>query len=154
MLSTLLISILFLATMILLLIAGKWVVSNMTTQAKWVGETAKEMIEKQAEGYQSSLQSLAEAQEAALGRVFPAQPPDSMPPPESGNPGDSSLTFEEELALLPPSTRDEIWREKLEEEMTSPLEGAPLKMDPRAAVIDPTKLPSEGSVLYQPPTET
>jgi hypothetical protein len=153
MLSTLLISILFLITILILLLAGKWVIAQATSQAETVGEIARGMISTQAESYQSSLASLAAAQAESLEHLFPRPPPDSTEGPSSGKVGDDSLTFEEELALLPPSMRYQIQRERLEEEAIHPLDGSPGRMDPRAAVIDPSKLPSEGSVIYRPPNE-
>jgi hypothetical protein len=153
MLSTLLISILFLTTTICFLIAGKWMIAQATSQANQVGDLARSLFSEQAKSYQSSLESLAGMQEEVLGRMFPLPPPDSTPPQSNGSEGDGSLSFEEELALLPPSMRDQIQRERLEEEAIHPMEGAPTRMDPRAAVIDPSKLPSEGSVIYRPPNE-
>jgi len=153
MLSTLLISILFLTTTICFLIAGKWMIAQATSQANQVGDLARSLFSEQAKSYQSSLASLAAAQAESLEHLFPRPPPDSTEQPSSGKVGDDSLTFEEELALLPPSMRDQIQRERLEEEAIHPLEGAPTRMDPRAAVIDPSKLPSEGSVIYRPPSE-
>jgi hypothetical protein len=153
MLSTLLISILFLITILILLLAGKWVIAQATSQAKTVGEISKALISEQSQAYKSSLASLAAAQAESLEHLFPRPPPDSTEQPSSGRADGDSLTFEEELALLPPSMRDQIQRERLEEEAIHPLEGAPTRMDPRAVVIDPSKLPSEGSVIYRPPNE-
>ena len=70
--------------------------------------------------------------------------------PENAKP----MSLEDELLLLPPHMRDQIIREEAERayQMDPAMVNGNGRVDPRVKVIDPTRTPEEGSVIWSPPT--
>jgi len=120
--------------------------------------TSEQMVKSQSEmmtKFSGQLSSLMEMQGQLLKRVLVGEDllPDqqttiSQPPSE-----DERMSLEDELLLLPPHIRDQVIREEAELALhQDPMSTVIPRIDPRAAVVDPTRTREEGSVIWSPPT--
>ena len=123
------------------------------TASRESSERTERLFDKMIESNQEILRE----QSKLLDRVLMGPTPlvqDQPPTISNEQPDPDSLSFEEEWQRLEPRVQGQLAREEAEEiwgkapveEGISPLE----HFDPRAAVIDPTKTPEEGSVLWSP----